>query len=449
MRILLLVWASLAFGDPDGKVTDTEYESQFDAWRQRYNKHYSSQQEKQDHFKAFKRNFDTVQETNAKGLHFKLELNAFADIAPEDFALSHGTARPRDSKQAFQGAALLGQHEPTGNSLPSSVDWYASGAVTPVQNQGTCGACWAFATTAAIEGAWFLATKANKTQQLLKLSEQQLVDCSGNTGMDCHGGRIDIALQYMAQLKQPVCTEGSYPYAMQDQKCREQGCTQGIFPGGIVGIKNVQEGDEAALMDAVAQQPTATSISADQIFQLYSSGIFKQECGQQIDHAVLIVGYGTENDVDYWTIKNSWGTQWGEDGFGRIRRGGGMYGPDGECKILTEPVYPVVDISAMNAGMHPFPLGWIILASVLGSVPTIYFIVRLVRWMRKCRSPQAGTEARARPLVTPVPSAPQRQVAPVASQALQQPTGPTASADQAGQQPDGRTGNSAGSRLLQ
>ncbi|CAJ1342602.1 unnamed protein product, partial [Effrenium voratum] len=121
----------------------------------------------------------------------------------------------------------------------------------------------------------------------------------------------------------------------------------GVPKGSIVGFKDVSPKDMDALMEAVSQQPVSVAIEADQMaFQLYKGGILTQECGKKLDHGVLLVGYGTENGVDYWKVKNSWGANWGENGYIRMKRG---VPQDGECGIKDDPSYPVVKASAGSA----------------------------------------------------------------------------------------------------
>jgi C1A family cysteine protease len=234
---------------------------------------------------------------------------------------------------------ILGTHVYSGGDLPDSVDWTKKGAVTPIKNQGQCGSCWAFSSTGALEGAWQIATG-----KLVSLSEQQLVDCAkfrwGDMG--CSGGLQPHAFKYMEQAA--MCGEDTYPYTAKNHlftRCKASNCsTDPALPkGALKGYKSV-DSTEQALMEAVTQQPVAVSIEADQdVFHLYKHGIVQGKgCGQQLDHAVLAVGYGTDNGVKYWKVKNSWGTSWGEEGYVRIIRG------TDECGILNgPPVYPVVD----------------------------------------------------------------------------------------------------------
>ncbi|CAK0869597.1 unnamed protein product [Prorocentrum cordatum] len=162
----------------------------------------------------------------------------------------------------------------------------------------------------------------------------------------CGGGNVELALQYGSQTA--VCNAASYPYTAARGTCRSSSCSVvGIPNGGITGFKQVPRGNAASLLSAVAQQPVAIAVQADQlVFQLYKGGIIQEgmQCGPtRVDHAVLVVGYGSESGQNYWIVKNSWGPTWGESGYVRIARDGG--GTFGVCRILTDPSYAVIDSS--------------------------------------------------------------------------------------------------------
>jgi len=219
---------------------------------------------------------------------------------------------------------------------PTSVDWVTQGVVTPVKNQGDCGSCWAFSTTGSIECEF-----AIQTGQLNSLSEQQLVDCSDSYGNEgCDGGLMDWAFEYVIN-EGGLCTEAAYPYTGVDGTC--QAATCGTLYNPINAYTDVTSDVEADLVTASVLGCVSVAIEADQYaFQYYSSGILTGLCGTSLDHGVLVVGYGidTTQNLDYWLVKNSWGTTWGEAGYIQICISCDKNGVEGECGINIEPSYP-------------------------------------------------------------------------------------------------------------
>ena len=136
-----------------------------------------------------------------------------------------------------------------------------------------------------------------------------------------------------------IDTETDYPYDARDGTCNSQ--KQGKHVVQFSGYQDVASNDESQLMAAVQQQPVSVAIEADQsAFQFYKSGVFDGECGTNLDHGVLAVGYGEENGKKYWLVKNSWGDVWGDNGYIKVAREIGT--PEGQCGIAMQPSYPVV-----------------------------------------------------------------------------------------------------------
>jgi len=315
------------------------YRQAFEDFINQYDKVYQSSADKETHFDAFKTSLQYVEAENAKNHPYTLKINSFADQAVEEFKSNRlGLSSPtRSHQKLWKGMPYLGMDFYSGEELPSRVDWTEQGAVTPVKDQGQCGSCWTFSSTGSLEGAWHAATG-----KLVALSEQQLVDCCKTDGdSGCAGGDMDSAFTYLESHR--VCSEESYGYKAMNGVCQEDTCSEVIPQGSVIGFKDVPPQDEHALMEAVAQQPVSIAVQADQKpFKMYDSGILSQSCEASVDHAVLCVGYGTEDGVDYWKIKNSWGDSWGEGGYVRIRRG--VTGA-GECGIDVMPSYPVLHLS--------------------------------------------------------------------------------------------------------
>merc|ERR1711862_623060 len=174
------------------------------------------------------------------------------------------------------------------------------------------------------------------TGNLQSISEQQLVDCSKNGGnAGCNGGLMDNSFTW--DENQAAATESSYPYTARDGSCKSSGLTVAVPKGGVTGFKDIS--NEAGLLDAVTNNgPVSVAIEADQSsFQGYSGGVLTGNCGTNLDHGVLAVGFGSSSGTDYWKVKNSWGASWGMDGYVLIERG------SDKCGIADgPPSYPTV-----------------------------------------------------------------------------------------------------------
>ena len=232
-------------------------------------------------------------------------------------------------------------HETTIVQLADSVDWVSKGGVTPVKNQGQCGSCWSFSTTGALEGAYYV-----KYNSLPSFSEQQLVDCDnfqhGGRDHGCNGGLMDNAFKWIKN-NDGLCSEDSYPYVSGDTKkpgtC-ETTCDN-IKNSKISNYVDVQKSSDSSMMEALMQQPVSIAIQADQKdFQLYKSGVFTGSCGTKLDHGVLAVGYGSSNGEDFYLVKNSWSSEWGDNGYIKLGRGDSYNNGNGQCGMLLQASYP-------------------------------------------------------------------------------------------------------------
>lgn len=291
-----------------------------------------------------------IAETNAQNLSYTLGHNHFSALNREEFRALMNFENNRllmgDVSEDVDGVTT---HLRSGVSIPSSVDWRTKGAVSPIQDQGQAGTCYSFSTAAAVESAM-----AIKSGVLTKLSEQQIVDCStiknGGPNMGVNGGQISATFDWIGKTN-GLCTETAYPYVSGTTKTTgtcQKTCSK-VVGSDVQSVFDVPIKSDSAMMTAISQQPVSIAIEADQSsFQLYKSGVFTGSCGTSLDHAVVLVGYGTMSGIEYYILRNSWSTSWGDKGYMYIGKGndpatGKPYnGGKGQCGLLMEASYPNV-----------------------------------------------------------------------------------------------------------
>ncbi|KAK2632906.1 hypothetical protein EUGRSUZ_L00921 [Eucalyptus grandis] len=283
----------------------------FEEWMSRHERDYKDVAEKAKRLNIFLENLRFIEEFNgAVNRTYKVGLNKFSDLTNEEFVAAYtGYKLPsstrRNSSQVnsfkYQGS----------NSIPESVDWVKQGAVNPIKNQGQCGSCWSFSVVAAVEAITQITTGV-----LPNLSEQQLIDCATDGNQGCQGGWMDNGFD----------------------TCDVQASS--VAEAKISEYRDVPP-NEDDMLKAVAMQPVSVALdSSGAAFQNYAGGVFSGPCGTDLDHAVTVVGYGTDTDgMKYWLIRNSWDVSWGESGYMRIQRDSGVEG--GLCGIASKVSYPV------------------------------------------------------------------------------------------------------------
>jgi len=271
---------------------------------------------------------------------WRMALNKFSHLTDQEFSqkmLMKGQNCSATTKK-MRSSELPGFENFKELKLAEFKDWRTEGNfVTPVKNQGHCGSCWTFSSTGCLESAW-----AIHRGELVSLAEQQFVDCAGNFDNNgCSGGLPSHAFEYV-HANGGIDTEDGYEYkAAENGKCLYD--PKSLSPVQVKGSFNITQGDEDTLFEAVSfLNPVSIGYQVVKDFRNYAGGVYTStDCKQgpeDVNHAVLVVGYGTDvNGVDYWIIKNSWGADWGMGGYFWMERGKNM------CGIATCASFPIVD----------------------------------------------------------------------------------------------------------
>ncbi|KAJ8710521.1 hypothetical protein PYW08_009036 [Mythimna loreyi] len=316
----------LTFLHPD---IPSELNLAFDLYANHHNKMYNDQ-EHQMRKRIFEKNWRMVEGHNRKNLGFRLKLNDFSDKTDQELSYLTGTfLSTHEYPDMIPFPHSLTEVDEIAEELPENFDLRIEGAITPVKNQGHCGSCWAFCTTAAVEGAL---ARVNG-DRLLDLSEQSLVDCAwGFDNMGCNGGTLDGAMKYV--LTHGIPTEEEYGlYEANDGFCKIQNMSTTYQ---IRGFSRVTPRNPNALKVTLFKYgPVTVAIHASKLMKHYSSGLFYDfSCDDSYpNHGVTIVGYGVRDGEDYWIVKNSWGELWGEDGYIL------MSAKNNNCFVLDSPYY--------------------------------------------------------------------------------------------------------------
>ncbi|XP_021494384.1 pro-cathepsin H [Meriones unguiculatus] len=301
----------------------------FKSWMKQHQKTYSSE-EYNHRLRMFANNWRKINAHNQRNHTYKMALNQFSDMSFAEIKQKFLWSEPQNCS-ATKSNYLRG----TG-PYPSSMDWRKKGHfVSAVKNQGSCGSCWTFSTTGALESAVAIASG-----KMLSLAEQQLVDCAQNfNNHGCQGGLPSQAFEYILYNK-GIMGEDSYPYKGKDGHCKFNPKKAIAF---VKDVANITLNDEEAMVEAVAlYNPVSFAFEVTEDFMMYKSGVYSStschKTPDKVNHAVLAVGYGEQNGLLYWIVKNSWGAHWGKNGYFLIERGKNM------CGLAACASYPIPQV---------------------------------------------------------------------------------------------------------
>eukprot|EP00825_Cyclidium_porcatum_P049861 TRINITY_DN870_c0_g1_i2.p1 TRINITY_DN870_c0_g1~~TRINITY_DN870_c0_g1_i2.p1 ORF type:complete len:354 (-),score=77.75 TRINITY_DN870_c0_g1_i2:182-1243(-) len=303
---LIILWAVSA------RYTEGEASQMFQLWKQQNFKSYGGEWEESFRFIMFQNNLVTIDRLNNEQSDAQFAPNKFADLSPEEFAALYLTQIDIET---------IPKHYSTKKNMvfspaPDSFDWTTQGVVNAAKDQGQCNSQFAFTAVASLESEWAITNKV-----LYDLAEQQLVDCDTKDS-GCNGGLFQNAFTYIADAGGVMLTT-DYQYTGQQGTCQFDKTKVAVQ---IESYQDLEADNEVAMVDYLYNiGPLGAMMHADEL-QFYSGGIFNplacpSKGKKELDHSVNPVGYGTENSKKFWKCKNSWGSDWGENGFFRLIRG--------------------------------------------------------------------------------------------------------------------------------
>lgn len=321
----VFLFAAVAFAHSEYLVSNAA--PMWEEFKATYGKKYASVSEERARFANFVRNLEIATQRQRENPLATFGVNKFSDQSPEEFKSRHNAERYYSKRRVANVPNVYTDVEAKAiiAATNGAVDWRSKGAVTGVKDQQQCGSCWAFSTTGNIEGQWQIAGHA-----LTSLSEQELVSCDTNDD-GCGGGLMDNAFNWLVSAKQgQIVTEASYPYTSGGGNSGTCNLNNKVVGATIKGHQDIPH-DETQMAAWLTQHgPIAIAVDATS-FQSYTGGILTNCISNQLDHGVLLVGFGAAGTTNYWIIKNSWGTSWGESGYIRVKQG------SNQCLITSYP----------------------------------------------------------------------------------------------------------------
>jgi len=308
-------------------------EQQFKDFIIKYNKNYETKEEYELRFQIFQDNliraFERQNKEKLNGAHFGI--TKFSDLTPKEFTEKRLTFDSKVFDDVSKFSSYPSQIENNANRKfnpnPTNWDWSAEGACTPVFDQGQCGSSSIFSSVETIESYYFLAGNP-----LTPLAMEQIMYCDGTEG--CDGGYFTTVYNYVEN-----CGLSAGPYV--GESCNYK------VNNMIVGMStyvNITEGEPGLYKQLSAPNtggPINVCLDASQ-WQFYTGGVLTS-CTDNVDDCVQLVGYAKYGKSGaYWIVRQSWGEDWGENGFIWIEIGSNL------CGIADFPTYPVISAPPKN-----------------------------------------------------------------------------------------------------
>lgn len=342
---LLGVLSAVALFNSSNSFTSSnvlESENLFKAWKVEYNKSYNSDAEHRYRFSVFQQNLVEIEELKKTAKH-QVGLTMFSDLTKVEFKTKYTGLKVDKSKKMFD-------HEVSEikTNLRDTADHRA--CIPPVKNQGQCGSCWTFSAVVAAEFALNCPVGQTKSSTINSLSEQQLVDCAKYDGTyGCNGGFMWLGLKYMREFG--LVSEQSYPYFATDNRCTIKtnqdvlNTKLSLSAPFVSYYVQIEVGNGMALQTAAQDRVISIGIDASAL-NSYRSGVIQGEsCNMSdVDHGVAIVGYGIENGVSYYLVRNSWGSVFGEKGYFKLERNASSTGM-GCLSLRSSAAYPIIQVA--------------------------------------------------------------------------------------------------------
>ena len=335
---VLIVGFLVVAGELCQSAVSDNLKAEWMSYKLKHGKSYANQAEDASRMANFLAAKEHVERHNAEaGSSYKMALNHLSDWTQEELAMLNGYKPDEQTNKvradsSEQDAAYIAQIlASSSDPVPDELDWRnVPGRVGPVGNQAKyCGSCWTFSTAGALEGQEVV--NGVEATQFESLSEQELLDCS-RSNLGCSGGAPERAFDDIANIG-GIEANKDYPYQGYSDVCRFDKKKAVLSDKGHAFLRfNATE-----IKETLAKfGPISVAMQATENLLFYSSGILDDnKCSWFSNHAVLLVGYGTDSkDGDYWIVKNSWSDRWGEKGFFRIKRGVNM------CRIEETAVIP-------------------------------------------------------------------------------------------------------------